>query len=64
MNQETLFLAQIAAHVEEMLDEKMPHARSVDEQAIRSLLSMAPVRKVLDDPANAVYLPVRRHKRG
>lgn len=53
-------LASLAVHVEEMLNETDPHARMVDEQTIRSLLQYPAIRRVLDDPAMAVFLPVKR----
>lgn len=57
---EVIKLASIVVHVEEMLDEKLPAARMVDEGTIRSMLGDPQVRAVLDDPGNKVFLPLKR----
>lgn len=53
-------LASIAAHVEELLDERDPAARPFDIDAIRTLLHDPDVRAILDEPANEVLLPAKR----
>lgn len=56
-------LAALAVHAEEYLDEvdrAQGDARFFDAASIRGLLSDPDVRAVLDDPANAVLLPVKR----
>lgn len=55
-------LASLAVHAEEFLAtfRLNPPAALFDEQAIQALLHDPQVREVLQDPANAVYLPVKR----
>lgn len=57
-----LKLASLAVHAEEHLDtfRVNPPAAQFDEASLRSLLEDPEVRAVLDDPANKVFLPVRR----
>lgn len=50
-------LASIAVHVEEAYS---PSGHEVDRHAISSLLADPDVRGFLDDPKNAVFLPVKR----
>lgn len=58
--------ASLAVHAEELLEcegsiEKAKReAAEFDRHAIRGLLHDPQVREVLDDPENAVFLPVRR----
>lgn len=56
-------LASLAQHAEEFLEtfRVNPPAAQFDEAAIKSLLSDPQVREVLDDPANRVFLPAKRH---
>lgn len=59
-------LASLAAHIEEyfqmvnsmLKDER--DAAAFDKYSIDGLLADAQVREVLDDPANKVFLPVKR----
>ena len=59
-------LASLAQHAEELLAmeaSKLPReqqAAEFDRHAIRGLLVDPQVREILDDPANAVFLPVKR----
>jgi hypothetical protein len=59
-------LASLAVHAEEYLDNVRSIERQkredaeFDYQAIRGLLADPQVREVLDDPNNAVFLPVKR----
>lgn len=55
-------LAALAIHAEEFLAtfRLNPPAAQFDEAAIKGLLSDPQIREVLDDPVNAVYLPVKR----
>lgn len=52
-------LASIAVHAEEMLS---AGGHDFDRVAILSLLSDPDIRGFLDDPENAVFLPVKRAK--
>ena len=52
-----LKLASIAVHIEEMLSFD---GREADKSAVLGLLTDPTVRAYLDDPRNAVYLPVKR----
>ncbi len=53
-------LAAIAVHAEELLSDD---GRGADRSAILGLLADHDVRVVLDDPANGVYLPLKRVSR-
>lgn len=50
-------LASIAVHTEEAMS---PDGHRFDWDTVKSLLADNEVRAFLDDPANAVYLPVKR----
>lgn len=63
----TIKLASLAVHVEEffenqtsMVKAEREAAAQFDLPAIRGLLADPQVREVLDDPANKVFLPVKR----
>lgn len=59
-------LASLAVHAEEYFDNAQSiekakrEASRFDHDSIRGLLSDPQVREVLDDPANEVFLPVKR----
>ena len=56
-------LASLAVHAEEFLATYTvnPPASLFDKSAIEGILSDPDVRSVLDDPANRVFLPEKRH---
>ena len=57
LNSLTIKLACIAAHVEELLS---PNGHEADREAIKGLLADPEVRAWLDDPKNAIFLPLKR----
>lgn len=56
----TIKLASIAVHADELLS---PEGHDFDRGAIVGLLADPEVRAFLDDPANRVYLPLKRNAR-
>jgi hypothetical protein len=55
-------LASLAVHAEEFFEtvQKDPRAARFDRESILGILSDVQVREVLDDPKNAVFLPMKR----
>lgn len=59
MDSLTIKLASIAVHAEELFS---PDGHELDKGSIEGLLRDPEVRAFLDDPKNAVLLPLKRKK--